>query len=70
MKFQPLSNYFLLMYYMKYFDVVANRRASLYPKVKAIEISRPTNERHFSLWRMNSVSSVSKAFISLNVCIY
>ena len=49
MKFQPLSNSFLLLYYMKYFDVVANRRASLYPKVKAIEISRPTNERHFSL---------------------
>ena len=53
---------------MKYVDVVANRRACLYPNVKAIEISRPTY--HFSLWRMNSVSSVSEAFISLNVYMY
>lgn len=33
------------------------------------EISRPTYERHVSLWRINSESSVSEAFTSFHVYI-
>ena len=39
---------------------------SLETKSSFKETSRPTDERHVSLWRIKSVSSVSKVFISCN----